>query len=86
MEDMLKHLEKLRTDAAECAIISGLATDKMKRDLFARLSHHLTVLADEVEKAAGSVLPDGITGEDVSRSLLPKYPGGDQPGDFEHRS
>lgn len=54
MNDMRKHLEKLRTDAAECAVISGLATDKMKRDLFARLSGHLTVLAEEVEKAITS--------------------------------
>ena len=51
MKDMEAHLEKLRTDAAECAIISGLATDKTKRELFARLSKHLTVLASEVEKA-----------------------------------
>ena len=51
MNDMQAHLEKLRTDAAECAIISGLATDKIKRELFARLSQHLTVLAEEVERA-----------------------------------
>jgi hypothetical protein len=51
MKDMEAHLEKLRTDAAECAIISGLATNKTKRELFARLSEHLTVLASEVEKA-----------------------------------
>jgi hypothetical protein len=56
MKDTRKHLEKLRTDAAECAIISGLAADKMKRDLFARLSQHFTVLAGEVEKAAGPTL------------------------------
>jgi hypothetical protein len=50
MKDMEKHLEKLRTDAAECAIISGLATAKDKRELFARLSEHLTTLADQVER------------------------------------
>ncbi len=50
MKDMQVHLEKLRTDAAECAMISGLATDKQKRELFAKLSQHLTVLADEVER------------------------------------
>ena len=51
MKDMAKRLERLREDAAECAITSGLATDKQKRDLFARLAAHLTVLADEVERA-----------------------------------
>jgi hypothetical protein len=48
---MQAHLEKLRIDAADCAIISGLATDKGKRELFAKLSAHLTVLANEVERA-----------------------------------
>jgi hypothetical protein len=38
MKDMRAQLEKLQTDAAECAMISGLATDKAKRELFARLS------------------------------------------------
>lgn len=51
MRDMQAHLEKLRIDAADCAIISGLATDKGKRELFAKLSAHLTVLANEVERA-----------------------------------
>jgi hypothetical protein len=57
MKDVLTHLEKLRADAAECATISGLATDQMKRALFARLSQHLSVLAEEVEKAMGSSAP-----------------------------
>lgn len=51
MKDMEAHLAKLRADAAECAVICGLATDKEKRDLFAKLSAHLTTLADEVERA-----------------------------------
>jgi hypothetical protein len=50
MKDMQAHLEKLRADAAECAVISGLATDKQKRELFAKLGAHLAVLADEVER------------------------------------
>jgi hypothetical protein len=49
MQDMEKHLEKLRADAAECAIISGLAVDKDKRELFAKLSEHVNVLADQAE-------------------------------------
>lgn len=51
MKDMQAHLEKLLTDAEECALISKLATDKQKRELFARLATHLRVLAGEVERA-----------------------------------
>ena len=42
---MEAHLEKLRADAAECKLISELATDKQKRELFARLAEHHNVLA-----------------------------------------
>ncbi|WP_439373085.1 hypothetical protein [Bradyrhizobium sp. DASA03120] len=51
MKDMRAQLEKLRTEAAECALIRDLATDKKKRELFARLAEHLGVLAGEVERA-----------------------------------
>jgi hypothetical protein len=51
MKDMQVHLEKLRTDAAECALISDLATDPEKRRLFAKLAEHHRVLAAEVERA-----------------------------------
>lgn len=51
MQDMQAHLEKLLTDAEECALISKLATDVAKRELFARLSEHLKALASEVERA-----------------------------------
>jgi hypothetical protein len=49
MKDYQKHLEKLRTDAAECRLISDLATDRSKREMFDRLARHLTELADQVE-------------------------------------
>lgn len=51
MKDYQAQLEKLRKDAAECAMIRDLATDPDKRELFDRLTSHLTVLADHVEKA-----------------------------------
>jgi hypothetical protein len=51
MQDMRVHLEKLRADAAECALIRDLATDIKKRELFTRLAEHLSVLASEVEAA-----------------------------------
>ncbi|WFU44729.1 hypothetical protein QA640_21100 [Bradyrhizobium sp. CB82] len=51
MKDMRAHAEKLRTEAAECALIRDLATDPEKRELFRRLAEHLDVLASEVERA-----------------------------------
>jgi hypothetical protein len=45
---MRTHLEKLLNEAEECALISKLATDKQKRELFAKLSEHLKLLADHV--------------------------------------
>jgi hypothetical protein len=54
MKDMTTQLEKLRVDAAECALIRDLATDPKKRELFARLADHLQVLAAEVESAVGA--------------------------------
>ncbi|OAF06193.1 hypothetical protein AYJ54_21220 [Bradyrhizobium centrolobii] len=51
MKDYQAQIEKLRKDAAECALIRDLATDKAKREQFDRLANHLTVLADQVELA-----------------------------------
>jgi len=59
MKDMRVHLEKLRTDAAECALIRDLATDAKKRELFTRLAEHLSLLASEVEAAIAA----GAAGE-----------------------
>ena len=54
MKDYQVHLEKLRTDAAECALVRDLATDHAKREMFDRLSRHLDQLADEVERAVNA--------------------------------
>jgi hypothetical protein len=51
VKDYQAQLEKLRRDAAECGMIRDPATDKDKREMFDRLSGHLTVLADQVELA-----------------------------------
>ena len=61
MQDMLAHLEKLRTDAAECALIRDLATDVRKRELFTKLAEHLATLAAEVEKAVAAAREQGGT-------------------------
>jgi hypothetical protein len=50
MKDIQTYLEKLRCDAAECAIIRDLATDIPKRELFSRLAEHLSLLASMVER------------------------------------
>jgi hypothetical protein len=59
MRDMQVHLEKLRTDAAECALIRDLATDPAKRELFTKLAEHLSTLAAEVEAAIAAKLGGG---------------------------
>jgi hypothetical protein len=59
MQDMKAQLEKLRTDAAECALIRDLATDPQKRALFTRLADHLGTLASEVEAAMAAKLSGG---------------------------
>ncbi|MBR0822425.1 hypothetical protein [Bradyrhizobium liaoningense] len=58
MKDMQAQLEKLRTDAAECALIRDLASEPKKRDLFTKLTEHLTILADEVERAIAAAGPE----------------------------
>jgi hypothetical protein len=59
MRDMQVQLEKLRTDAAECALIRDLATDPTKRELFTKLAEHLSTLAAEVEAAIAAKLGGG---------------------------
>ncbi|HET7885274.1 MAG TPA: hypothetical protein VFL62_03510 [Bradyrhizobium sp.] len=54
MQDMRAHLEKLRTDAADCALIRDLATDPVKRELFSRLAAHLGALAGDIEAVMAS--------------------------------
>lgn len=54
MKDMEAQLEKLLTEASECALIAKLATDHGKRELFTRLAEHYDVLAAEIRKAIES--------------------------------
>jgi hypothetical protein len=51
MKDHRTSLETLRKNAADCALIRDRATDQRKRELYDRLSQHLSRLADEVEWA-----------------------------------
>jgi hypothetical protein len=61
MNDLQTRLEALRSDAAECKLISDLATDLQKQELFARLAEHLSVLASEVEQAIAAKVPRTAT-------------------------
>jgi hypothetical protein len=54
MKDYLTSIEKLRTDAAEAALIRDLATDKKKRELYQKLYEHFLRLAAEVEQAVNA--------------------------------
>jgi hypothetical protein len=51
--DMQARYEKLLADAAECAVLRDRATDAEKRELFARLAEHLSVLASLMQRALG---------------------------------
>jgi hypothetical protein len=51
VKDYQEHLERLRKEAAECALIRDLATDKQKREMFDRICNHLSVLAHQIEMA-----------------------------------
>ena len=51
MRNLKTYVEKLRTDAVDCALIRDLATEKRKREFFAPLADHLSTLAREVEDA-----------------------------------
>ena len=59
MHDYQTRLEKPRRDAAKCRLISDLATDPKKREVFDRLALYLTVLADQVEEAMLHSTPTG---------------------------
>ena len=51
MKNYQCHLETLRKQAAESALISALTTVPQKRELFAKHAEHLNTLATEVERA-----------------------------------
>ncbi len=61
MEDLQARLERLLTDAEDCALIGKLATDARKRDLFNRLAADLRGMAFDVRAmlALQRAQPDG---------------------------
>jgi hypothetical protein len=61
MKDLRAKLEKLRADADDCALIAKLATDKVKRETFAKLAEHLGRLAKDVEAVIAEKVGSGET-------------------------
>lgn len=51
MKDLTETLRKLRADAEDCDLVSQLATDRVKRETFAKLASQLRLAADDVERA-----------------------------------
>ena len=63
MKEIKTHLDKIRSDAAECLLLSNLVTDG-KREVFAKTAEHLNALASEVEKTiATNSADEGTRGE-----------------------
>jgi BA14K-like protein len=63
MKDIKTHLDKIRSDAAECLLLSNLVADG-KREVFAKTAEHLNALASEVEKTiATNSADEGTRGE-----------------------
>ena len=65
MKDYLACIEKLRSDAAEAALIRDRATDQAKRDMYDRLHAHLNRLADEVEDVVKQSNSSGAQASDT---------------------
>ena len=58
MKNMQESLDKLRADAAKFSVMSVLETDAKKREHFARLADHMSVLASEVARAIADKVGD----------------------------
>ena len=49
MSDIQSVLGKLRSEVAECLVLSNVASDPEKRQLFARVAEHISGLASAVQ-------------------------------------
>jgi uncharacterized coiled-coil protein SlyX len=72
MTDLQKLLQKIRTDAAECHLLSNLATDG-KQEVFVRVAGHLNALALEVEKTIATNGAEGLTGATTTAQIEPGH-------------
>jgi hypothetical protein len=60
---MEESLNKLRADAATFSVMSVLETNAKKREHFARLADHMSVLASEVARAIAEKVGDPTPSE-----------------------
>jgi hypothetical protein len=59
MQDIKHRLEKLRTDAEECLLISRLTTEPEKREAFQKLADDYRKMARELETIViNNAIPD----------------------------
>ena len=65
MKDIQTHLDKIRSDAAECLFLSNLVTDG-KREVFARAAEHLNALASEVER---TIATNSAAEQEITKSV-----------------
>ena len=68
MKDIQTHLDKIRSDAAECLLLSDLVTDG-KREVFAKTAAHLNALVLEVEKTIATNSADMARAEDREEAV-----------------
>src|SRR4029078_8817908 len=71
MQEIRAHLDRIRSDAAECVLLSNLVADG-KREVFARAAEHLNALALEVEKTIGAHSADQGTRWDGVNTARPE--------------
>jgi SepF-like predicted cell division protein (DUF552 family) len=59
MKDLKAELERLLTNAEDCALIARLATDKNKRVTFSRIAAQLREMAAELQADIAARSPKG---------------------------
>ena len=69
MKDMQAHARKIRSDAAECLILSNLVTEE-RRHLFGRIAEHLNSLALEIEREPVKDFSDSLSASPPPQSEL----------------
>src|SRR5258705_13281723 len=72
MTDLQGHLNKLRSDAAECRLLSSLATDG-KGEVFDKTTEHLNDLASEIEKTIATNSADKGARDESVLELRPAH-------------
>ena len=76
MKDMQAHARKIRSDAAECLVLSNLVTEE-RRHLFGRIAEHLNSLALEIETEAVTAIidePSATPDQQVNFAAQPAVP------------